>query len=233
MQADVIVVAAGKGERMGTMLPKPFLSLLGIPLLIHTLRAITASSLVHKIILVIAKERESLSRELLQSHGSFSVPISLVYGGNERQDSVRFGLAALDPDSEIVAIHDAARPFLTPDILDASIHAAAEYGGAVVAVPARDTIKRVTESGIVTETVPRQQLWLAQTPQTFQVALIREAHARAAAENIIMTDDAALLEWSGKPVKVIVGSQRNFKITTPEDLVLAEMILAAESDRKK
>jgi 2-C-methyl-D-erythritol 4-phosphate cytidylyltransferase len=233
MQADVIVVAAGKGERMGAMLPKPFLSLLGTPLLIHTLRAITASSLVRKIILVIAKERESLGQELLHVHGPFSVPIALVHGGNERQDSVRCGLAALDSDSELVVIHDAARPFLTPHILDASIHAAAEYGGAVVAIPARDTIKRVSESGLVTETVPRQQLWLAQTPQTFQVALIREAHARADAKGIIMTDDAALLEWSGKPVKVVAGSQRNFKITTLEDLVLAEMILTVEAAQKK
>jgi 2-C-methyl-D-erythritol 4-phosphate cytidylyltransferase len=233
MQADVIIVAAGKGERMGAMLPKPFLSLLGTPLLIHTLRAITSSSLIRKIILVIAEDRESLSQDILQAHGPFSVPISLVYGGNERQDSVRFGLATLDLESEIVVIHDAARPFLTPDILDASIYAAAEYGGAVVALPARDTIKRVAESGMVTETIPRQQLWLAQTPQTFQVALIREAHARAAAEGIIMTDDAALLEWSGKSVKVVAGSSRNFKITTPEDLVLAEMIFTVEAAQKK
>ncbi|HET7713792.1 MAG TPA: 2-C-methyl-D-erythritol 4-phosphate cytidylyltransferase, partial [Patescibacteria group bacterium] len=123
MQADIIVVAAGKGERMGGLLPKPYLPLFGLPLLVHTLRTITSSSLVRKIILVIAKERELLSQELLQTHGPFSVPISLVHGGNERQDSVRLGLAALDPDSEIVAIHDAARPFLTPDILEASINA--------------------------------------------------------------------------------------------------------------
>lgn len=233
MQADVILVAAGKGERMGAMLPKPFLSLLGIPLLIHTLRAITASALVRKIILVVAKDRESLSQELLQAHGPFPLPITVVHGGTERQDSVRLGLSALDSGSKIVVIHDAARPFLTADILDASIRAAVEYGGAVVAVPARDTIKRVSENGLVLETVPRQQLWLAQTPQTFQVALVRDAHARAAAEGILMTDDAALLEWSGTPVKVVVGSQRNFKITTPEDLVLAEMILTADSAREK
>lgn len=233
MQADVIVVAAGKGERMGAMLPKPFLPLLGTPLLIHTLRAITTSSLIRKIILVIAKERESLSQDILHTYGPFSVPVALVHGGNERQDSVRFGLSALGADSEIVAIHDAARPFLSADILDVSIHTAIEYGGAVVAVPARDTIKRVSESGLVTETVPRQQLWLAQTPQTFQVSLIREAHARAAAEGIVMTDDAALLEWSGNPVKVVVGSQRNFKITTPEDLDLAELILTREAAQKK
>jgi 2-C-methyl-D-erythritol 4-phosphate cytidylyltransferase len=233
MQADVIIVAAGKGERMGAVLPKPFLPLSGTPLLVHTLRTVARSPLVHKIILVIAAERESLCREILQTHDLLSIPITLVHGGAERQDSVRSGLAALDPESAIVAIHDAARPFLDPDILDASIQAAIEHGGAVVAVPARDTIKRVTEDGVVTETVPRRHLWLAQTPQTFRVPLIREAHARAAAEGVTATDDAALLEWRGKTVKVVVGSLRNFKLTTPDDFWLAEAILAVESRQKK
>jgi 2-C-methyl-D-erythritol 4-phosphate cytidylyltransferase len=233
MQADVILVAAGKGERMGAVLPKPFLSLSGTPLLVHTLRAVTRSALVRKVILVIAAEHKSLCQKILQSYGPLSVPITLVYGGVERQDSVRCGLVALDPDSEIVAIHDAARPFLDPDILDASIHAAVEHGGAVVAVPARDTIKRVTEGGVVVETVPRQQLWLAQTPQTFRVSVIREAHARAEAEGIIATDDAALLEWNGKAVTVVVGSPRNFKLTTPDDFRLAEAVLAVKSPQKK
>jgi len=218
---------------MGAVLPKPFLPLAGIPLIVHTLRAVTRSPLIRKILLVIAAERELLCREILQTHGLFSVPITLVHGGAERQDSVRCGLAALDPDCDIVAIHDAARPFLDPDILAASIQSAAEHGGAVVAVPARDTLKRVTESGIIVETVPRQQLWLAQTPQTFRVPLIREAHVRAAAEGVTVTDDAALLEWSGKAVKVVVGSPRNFKITTPEDFRLAEALITVETQPTK
>jgi 2-C-methyl-D-erythritol 4-phosphate cytidylyltransferase len=228
MQADVIIVAAGKGKRIGAVLPKPFLPLAGTPLIIHTLRAVAHSPLVRKIILVIAPEREALGQEVLRAHGPFSVPIALVHGGTERQDSVRCGLAALDSDSEIVAIHDAARPFLEPDMLAASIQAAAEYGGALVAIPARDTIKRVADDGIVVETVPRQKLWLAQTPQTFRVALIREVHARAVAEGVSATDDAALLERSGKTVKIVIGSPRNFKITTPDDFWLAEAILAAD-----
>ena len=218
---------------MGAVLPKPFLPLGGIPLLIHTLQAVRRSLLVHRIILVIAEERESLCREILQTHGLSNASITLVHGGTERQDSVRCGLAALDLESEIVAIHDAARPFLDPDILDASIQAAAEHGGAVVAVPARETIKRVTEDGRVTETVPRQQLWLAQTPQTFRVPLIREAHARAVAERIIATDDATLVEWCGKTVKVVVGSSRNFKITTPDDFYLAEALLTVGTHSRK
>ncbi|MSQ48107.1 MAG: 2-C-methyl-D-erythritol 4-phosphate cytidylyltransferase [Deltaproteobacteria bacterium] len=227
MQADIIVVAAGKGERMGRELPKPFLPVGGIPLLIHTLRAITQSTLVATITLVVAPEREELCRDLLRLHGQFRVPLAVVHGGAERQDSVRLGLAALGPTSEIVAIHDAARPFLDREILDRSIETAAIHGGALVAVPARDTIKRVGEEGTVVETIPRQQLWLAQTPQTFRVSLIREAHAQALAEGVVVTDDAALLERLGKVVKIVQGSYRNFKITTPEDLRVAEALLRA------
>lgn len=225
MQADVILVAAGKGERMGRELPKPFLPVCGIPLLIHTLRAITQSTLISKITIVVAPEREALCRNMLHSYAPFRIPLAVVHGGAERQDSVRLGLATLDPTSEIVAIHDAARPFLEREILERSIETAAIYGGALVAVPARDTIKRVGEDGTVVETIPRQQLWLAQTPQTFRVPLIREAHARALAEGAVVTDDAALLERLGKVVKIVPGSYRNFKITTPEDLQVAEALL--------
>lgn len=218
---------------MGAVLPKPFLPLVDVPLLVHTLRTIARSALVRKTILVIAEEREALCQDLLRTHGPFSIPVALVHGGAERQDSVRLGLAALDQDSDIVVIHDAARPFLDPSMLEASVHCAAEYGGAVVAIPVRDTIKHVSDSGIVTGTVPRQHLWLAQTPQTFQVPLIREAHARAAAEGVTATDDAALFEWSGRTVKVVPGSPRNFKITTPDDFLLAEAILTLESLQRK
>lgn len=229
MQADVIVVAAGKGERVGRELPKPFLPVSGIPLLIHTLRAITQSTRITKIIIVVAPEREALCHDLLRLYGPFRVPLTIVPGGAERQDSVRLGLAALDSTSEVVAIHDAARPFLDHEILDRSIETAAVHGGALVAVPVRDTIKRVIQEGTVLETIPRQHLWLAQTPQTFRVPLIREAHARALAEGIVATDDAALIERLGKLVKIVPGSYRNFKITTPEDLQFAKALLRAES----
>jgi len=228
MQADVILVAAGKGKRMGAELPKPFLSLLGAPLLVHTLRSVIKSALIRKIFLVIAPEREPLCRSILLSYKPFGIPISLVHGGIERQDSVRLGLAALDVGSEIVAIHDAARPFLDPEILDRSIVTAAEHGGAVVAIPVKDTIKSIAEDGRVIGTIPRQKLWMAQTPQTFQVPIIREAHVRASAEKATATDDAALVERVGGIVKVVLGSVLNFKITTPEDFQLAEMILKTE-----
>ncbi len=210
---------------MGRELPKPFLPLCGIPLLIHTLQAVTQSLLIAKIIIVVAPEREALCHDLLRGYTSIHVPVTVVHGGAERQDSVRLGLAALDGTSEIVAIHDAARPFLERETLERSIEIAAEYGGALVAVPARDTIKRVANDGAVLETISRQNLWLAQTPQTFRVPLIREAHTRAMAEGVTATDDAALIERLGKPIKVVLGNYRNFKITTQEDLQFAEALL--------
>ena len=225
MVVNAVVVAAGKGERMGASLPKPFLPVAGIPLLIHTIQNLIRSSLIKRIILVIAADRESLCQELLEQHGPFPVPLALTHGGLERQDSVRLGLAALEPDCDIVVIHDAARPFISAQIIDQSVAAAAEYGGALVAIPARDTIKRVNREQIVLETVPRQDLWLAQTPQTFRVEAIRDAHRRAFASGITVTDDAALLEWAGGRVKIVPGDIRNFKVTTPEDLQLAEALL--------
>lgn len=216
---------------MGTQLPKPFLSVAGTPLLIHTLRNLTNSSLIKTIILVVAPERELLCRKLLEEAGPFAIPLVLIHGGEERQDSVRLGLAALEPDCDIVVIHDAARPFIRAEIVDQSVAVAAEYGGALVAIPARDTIKKINKEQMVTATVPRQDLWLAQTPQTFRVDIIQDAHRRAHLLGVSATDDAALLEWTGGQVKIVPGDARNFKITTPEDLQLAEALLQTSKGR--
>lgn len=231
MVVNAVIVAAGKGERMGTALPKPFLTVAGVPLIVHTLRSLSQSAFICKIILVVAAEREQYCQALLDQYGPFGAAVSLAHGGPERQDSVRLGLAALDPDCDIVVIHDAARPFVTEDIVERSILSAAECGAALVAIPAQDTIKRVNAEQIVLETVPRHDLWLAQTPQTFRVALIRDAHSRAQALGMTVTDDAALLEWAGGVVKIVAGDARNFKITTPEDLQLAEAILKHFGER--
>src|SRR5919198_2760785 len=171
MRVNALIVAAGKGERMATLLPKPFLPVAGAPLLVHTLRSLARSTVITRLIVVVAPEREAFCRDMLDSYGPFGVPLRLVHGGPQRQDSVRLGLVALDPDCEIVVIHDAARPLIAAEIIDRSVAAAAETGGALVAVPTRDTLKRVGKDGTVVETVPRQDLWLAQTPQTFRVPL--------------------------------------------------------------
>jgi len=234
MHVNAIIVAAGKGERMGTALPKPFLPLRGVPLLVHTLRSLDQSLLLKTIVLVIAPEREQLCRTMLsrlnqpESHGPLRCPVRLVHGGAERQDSVRCGLAALDPECDIVAIHDAARPFITAPIVEESIRIAAQVGAALVAVPVADTLKRVDAEQAVVETISRQGLWLAQTPQTFRVDIIRAAHQRAQDEGIVVTDDAALIEKIGGTVQIVPGDRRNFKLTSPEDLRMAEALLDSD-----
>lgn len=225
MLVNAVIVAAGKGERMGTLLPKPFLPLAGTPLLLHTLRSVKRSPLITTMVVVIAPEYEGRCRQMLEAEEALASTVSLVHGGPERQDSVRLGLAALAPDCEVVVIHDAARPFVSAEVINRSVTVAVKTGAALVAVPVRDTLKRVDQTGTVIETIPRQGLWLAQTPQTFQVSLIREAHARALAEGKRVTDDAALIEWFGGKVEVVPGDPRNFKITTPADLHLAEALL--------
>lgn len=210
---------------MGAALPKAFLPLAGVPLLIRTLRALCGSPLIAKVIIVIAPEREALCLSLLDAYAPFDRPVRAVYGGAERQDSVRLGLEALDAHCEIVVIHDAARPLVTARLIAQSIAVAAEHGGALAAVPVRDTLKRVAADGVVVETVPRQQLWFAQTPQTFRVPLIREAHTRALAAGVRATDDAALVEWIGGTVRVVPGDPLNVKLTTPDDWRFAEAVL--------
>ena len=227
MHVNVVIVAAGKGTRLQSELPKPFLSVAGKPILVHTLRRFVPVEAVRRIVVVVAAEREALCRDMLHTHGPWPQPITIAHGGAERQDSVRNGLAALEPRCEIVVIHDAARPFIGVEAIQRSIDAAAKVGSAVVATPVRDTIKRADAQRTIRETVSRHDLWLAQTPQTFQVAVIRAAHRWARQQDITGTDDATLVEQMGRPVRLVPGDALNFKITTPDDLALAQAVLQA------
>ena len=227
MHVNVVIVAAGKGTRLQSELPKPFLSVAGRPILVHTLRRFTPIEMVRRIVVVVAAEREALCREVLHTHGPWPQPIAVIHGGAERQDSVRNGLAALETQCEIVVIHDAARPFISVEAIQRSIEAASEAGSAVVAIPVRDTIKRADAQHTIRETVSRHDLWLAQTPQTFQVGVIRAAHQWAQQRGIAGTDDATLVEQMGRPVRIVPGDALNFKITTPDDLALAQAVLQA------
>ncbi len=230
MHVNVVIVAAGKGTRLQSGLPKPFLSVAGSPILVHALQRFTPIKAVRRIVVVVAAEREALCREMLRTHGPWPQPITVVHGGAERQDSVRNGLAELEPQCEIAVIHDAARPFISVEAVQRSIDAAAEAGSAVVASPVRDTIKRADAQRTVRETVSRRDLWLAQTPQTFRVEVIRAAHRWAQQRDIVGTDDATLVEQMGRPVLIVPGDALNFKITTPADLALAQAVLKASED---
>lgn len=224
MSVAALVLAAGRGERLGQETPKAFVPLAGRALVLHALAAMAAAPAIERVVPVIARvdlERwERLGPELA-AIPKLAAP---VFGGAERQDSVRAGLAALGPDTRWVAVHDAARPFVRPAAVARVLEAARAGGAAILAVPVSDTIKRV-RAGFVVETPPRSECWAAQTPQVFRVELLREALAKAGAEGRTGTDDAQLVEWLGVAVAVALGDPDNWKLTLPEDLAAAEQRL--------
>ncbi|MBI1993711.1 MAG: 2-C-methyl-D-erythritol 4-phosphate cytidylyltransferase [Deltaproteobacteria bacterium] len=225
MRVNAVIVAAGEGKRMGASVPKPFLPLGGRPLILHTLSRF-ATSQVRKIVLVAAESDISRYPKLVQSDPQLS-GLEFVFqaGGPRRQDSVRYGLSRLDPDCEVVVIHDGARPFVAPEIIDQCVEAAFREGAVVVGVPVSSTVKVVSSSRRVKETPPRDRLWEIQTPQAFQTEIIREAFRKASRKDTDVTDDATLVERLGRSVAVLEGMRTNIKITVPEDLLFAEALL--------
>ena len=219
-----VIVAAGKGKRMGTEISKQFLPLCGKEILTHTVEKFEAAKHIRDIVLVTGQDSLQDVRDMVQEYNWKKV-VSVVAGGKERQDSVWNGLQAVSEDTEIVLIHDGVRPFVTEEILNDSIETAMEMGGCVAGVPAKDTIKVCNAENIAVATPDRSALWQIQTPQTFRKELILQAYMQAKEDGFAGTDDASLAEHSGYPVKVIMGSYRNIKITTREDLLVGEAFL--------
>jgi 2-C-methyl-D-erythritol 4-phosphate cytidylyltransferase len=226
MRVNAVIVAAGEGKRMGAAARKPLLALAGRPVILHTLSRFAASQ-VRRLVLVVAESDISTYPALVRSEPNLS-GLEFVFqaGGRRRQDSVRLGLSRLDPDCEVVVIHDGARPFVAPEIIDRCVEVASREGAAVVGVPVSDTVKVVLPSRHVKETPARDALWEIQTPQAFRTEIIREAFRQAPAD-VAVTDDATLVERLGKRVCVVEGSRSNIKITVSEDLVYAEALLRA------
>ncbi len=225
MRINAVIVAAGDGKRMGAGAPKPLLPLRARPILLHTLAAFAASRVGRAIVVVAEKERPGFER-VLRASDLGRLEWTLQNGGPRRQDSVARGLDVVDADCEIVVVHDAVRPLVSPELIDRCIDAAAKEGAAVVGVPVADTIKIVSPERRIEGTPPREALWAIQTPQAFRVALLREAHRSAETAGVEATDDAMMVERLGKTVVVVEGDRRNLKITTPEDLALAEALLS-------
>lgn len=217
-----VLVAAGRGERLGTGMPKGLVPVAGMAMLARAARALEGVPEITHIVAVVAPGTEVAAAEVLENAGCERVR-TVVAGGETRQASVAAGLAAVgDPD--IVVIHDAARPLVGPAVIAAVVRTAVEHGAASAGIPLRETVKRVA-SGVVAETLDREPLWVARTPQAFRTELLREAHRRAAADGFTGPDDAVLVERMGRAVRMVEDSPANLKITMPEDLHLAEAIL--------
>ncbi len=226
MRTLAIVLAGGAGKRMGSSTSKQFLLLDNKPILVHTLQIFQECRPVDGIYLVVNhRDLPLIQEEILETY-HFSKIMKLVIGGRLRQDSVRNGLEAIDESCDVVIIHDAARPFVSPAFVEKSIFLMEMFDAVVPAIPARDTIKVISKEGFVLKTLERDALWHIQTPQTFKYDLIAKAYREGMAKKLCAYDDSTFIEHLGKKVKVVEGSPYNIKITTPEDLLIARGILA-------
>ena len=222
---SVVIAAAGKGTRMNSNINKQYIDICGLPVLARTISAFQKCRLIDEIILVV-NENDIVycKKNIIDTYG-FTKVTQIIAGGNKRQQSVLNGLYSVQPSSGIVLIHDGARPFIQQDTIIESVISASNFGAVCVAVPVKDTVKRSGTEGFVEKTILRENLWSIQTPQAFRYSLIKEAHRQAVNDGFEGTDDCILVERLGLPVKIVMGSYDNIKITTQEDLVIGEAIL--------
>ena len=221
---SAIIVAAGKGTRMGANVDKLWLEVAGRPVVAHTWRSFNDAACIDEIILVVRDGMQPHFTELAQKY-HFQKTFRLVVGGAERQDSVWNGLSTISPKTEIVAIQDAARPCTTAELIAATIAAARETGAAVAAQQVTDTIKETADGKIISRTVDRSKLWSVQTPQTFRIEVIRRAISTAREKGLNLTDDTAACELIGQPVRLVKANTPNPKVTVPADLPFIESLL--------
>lgn len=222
---SAVIVAAGRGTRMGSEVKKQYLEICGIPLLARTIKVFESCENIDEIILVIdSNDIIFCKHEIIDRYG-FDKVRSIVSGGETRQDSVYNGLQEVDKDCEVVLIHDGARPFIKQDEIISLIEAAREYKACTIATPVKDTIKLVGQDEFIKETLNRNTLWSVQTPQAFLYDTVLVAHHRAMKDDFNGTDDAQLVERMGISVKLVKGSYNNIKITTREDLIIAKAII--------
>lgn len=222
---SVLIPAAGQGKRMGSSVKKPYLMLADKPILSHTIDRFEQNSVIDEIFVIVDESDFTVCRENVLVPFRYRKVRELVSGGETRQISVFNGLRALSDDVDFVIVHDGVRPFIDDKIIFECLEASAEWGAAVSAVPVKETIKAVNEELFVDHTPQRDQLWQVQTPQVFRKSLIIEAHKKAIQDRINAPDDAALIENLGSPVKLVMGSYKNVKLTTPGDLRIAETLL--------
>jgi 2-C-methyl-D-erythritol 4-phosphate cytidylyltransferase len=223
MEHYAIIVAGGSGSRMRSDVPKQFLLLNGLPVLMHTINAFHNCQIQSQIIVVLPSDSHEYWNTLCTTH-NFTIPHQLISGGETRFHSVKKGLGLISDDDAIVAVHDAVRPLITKDIIDESYDCAAQYGNAIVAIKSRDSVRQIKDNRSVS--LVRDEIYLIQTPQTFQSAQLKKAYQQP--YNANFTDDASVVEQTGVNINLIGGSYQNIKITFPEDIAIAEFLLNRE-----
>jgi 2-C-methyl-D-erythritol 4-phosphate cytidylyltransferase len=232
-----IIPAAGLGTRMGADMPKQFIELDGMPLVIYTLRRLAACAAITDFFIATRADDIVALQDKVAKSG-LGRPARVVHGGDTRQQSVANALAQVDPTTEIVLVHDAVRPFITPEQVERLIVEARTRGAAILGIPAIDTVKEVKRASLpedvalITATIPRERIVLAQTPQAFAYTLLRDAFKKAQQDDVTASDEAALVERMGRDVFVVLGSERNLKITRPADMDLARFYLEQEGRAK-
>ncbi|MDL2296049.1 2-C-methyl-D-erythritol 4-phosphate cytidylyltransferase [Lachnospiraceae bacterium OttesenSCG-928-E19] len=226
--STAIILAAGQGKRMGSDVPKQYLEIQGKPIIFYTLQTFQESEFIDEIILVVGESEVEIVREQIVNKFEFSKVSHIIEGGKERYDSVWEGLKVLSEQTKYAFIHDGVRMLVSEDILLRTAEGVREYGACIAAMPVKDTIKIGDENGFVQQTLERDQVWQIQTPQAFEVSIIKEAHQKLREQEIEgVTDDSMVVEKVlNIPIKMVEGSYKNIKITTPEDLKLAMVFLA-------
>jgi 2-C-methyl-D-erythritol 4-phosphate cytidylyltransferase len=227
MKVGAIIAAAGSGRRMKSDRPKQLLALNGTPIIVHTIRKFDACSAIDYIIVTAGRESLEEVTQLVKSAG-FKKSVTVVEGGERRQDSVFMGLKHLQPGTDIIAVHDGVRPFVPIEDIENVVRNAQTSGAAILAVPIVETVKQA-EKEFVQSTLTREHLVLAQTPQVFRTAILKEAFELAAKDEYYGTDESSLVERLGHPIAIVRGSERNIKITRPGDLTLARAFLEEEA----
>ena len=220
MKHYAIIVAGGSGSRMHSTVPKQFLLLNGLPVLMHTISAFHNCQTQPQIIVVLPADSHEYWNTVCATH-QFEIPHQLISGGETRFHSVKKGLGLIDEENAIVAVHDAVRPLITKEIIDESYDCATKYGNAIVAIKSRDSVRQIKENRSVS--LVRDEIYLIQTPQTFQSAQLKKAYQQPYQVNF--TDDASVVEQTGVNINLIGGSYQNIKITFPEDIAIAEFLL--------
>jgi 2-C-methyl-D-erythritol 4-phosphate cytidylyltransferase len=230
MRTSALIPAGGSGTRISASRSKQYLLIDGMPIIARTLTVFQSSPAIDGIIVIVPEDDiDTVKKEIVDKYGLSKVA-GIVSGGAERQDSVRNGLRHIGNDTDIVVIHDGVRPFVTDSLISLSISEAIRSGAATLGIRSRDTIKTVGPEGWILNTLNRPELRMIQTPQTFQRHIIEQAYRKAYEDNFYGTDDAMLVERMGIPVKVVEGSYDNIKITTREDLLLAEALIRARRE---